>query len=55
MSADLTGKTILITGGNTGIGLHTAIGLAKLKGNIIIACRDDKKGRCSRRNQEEQW
>lgn len=37
-------KIILITGGNTGIGLQTAIGLAKLGAQIIIACRNKKKG-----------
>ena len=40
---DLSGKTALITGGNSGIGLGSAIHLAKLNANVIIACRNDKK------------
>jgi NAD(P)-dependent dehydrogenase (short-subunit alcohol dehydrogenase family) len=37
-------KTILITGGNAGIGKATAIGLAKTGANIIIGCRDKQRG-----------
>ena len=40
---DLSGKTYLITGGNSGIGFEAAKHLGKAGGNIIIAARNSKK------------
>ncbi len=37
-------KTILITGGTSGIGKHTAIGLAKLGAHVIVTGRDRTRG-----------
>eukprot|EP01080_Neovahlkampfia_damariscottae_P003645 gene3645-6461_t len=40
---DLTGKTIIVTGSNTGIGRESARVLALRGANVIMACRDTKK------------
>ena len=40
---DLTGKTALITGANSGLGYYTAKALAEKNANVIIACRTLEK------------
>lgn len=40
----IDGKVCIITGGNSGIGKATALGLAKLGGIIIIVCRNRSEG-----------
>lgn len=42
--ADLTGKTALITGGSSGIGLEAAVLLARQGADVVVVARDDKKG-----------
>ena len=42
--ARLDGKTVIITGANTGIGLETAVDLAKRNGRVILACRSVERG-----------
>lgn len=39
----MQGKTVIITGGNAGIGKETAIGLAKLGANVTITGRSEAK------------
>jgi NAD(P)-dependent dehydrogenase (short-subunit alcohol dehydrogenase family) len=48
------GKTCLITGASAGIGLTTALGLAKLGATIIIASRDHQRGLKAREFIKEQ-
>eukprot|EP00475_Leptophrys_vorax_P040572 TRINITY_DN7545_c0_g1_i1.p1 TRINITY_DN7545_c0_g1~~TRINITY_DN7545_c0_g1_i1.p1 ORF type:complete len:968 (-),score=301.05 TRINITY_DN7545_c0_g1_i1:52-2955(-) len=40
----IAGKLVLITGGNTGIGVETAKALATLDAEIVITCRNQAKG-----------
>jgi NAD(P)-dependent dehydrogenase (short-subunit alcohol dehydrogenase family) len=38
------GKTILITGANSGIGFVTAVELAKMGARVLMVCRDTERG-----------
>jgi NAD(P)-dependent dehydrogenase (short-subunit alcohol dehydrogenase family) len=43
ITGSLKGKTIVITGANTGIGKETARILANREANVILACRDENR------------
>ena len=40
----LSGRVVIITGSNSGIGFETAVDLAKRNAKVILACRDKIKG-----------
>ena len=40
---DQTGRTALVTGANSGLGLHTTIALAKRGARVLMACRNPDK------------
>ena len=46
---DLTGKTAVVTGANSGIGFHTAKHLAGHGATVVLACRNTDGGRRGRR------
>lgn len=45
---DQTGKTMLVTGANTGIGYHIAEGLARRGAHVVLMCRDEDKAEAAR-------
>jgi retinol dehydrogenase-12 len=49
VGADLTGKTCLVTGASSGIGLATARELARLGARVVMAVRSPEKGEKARR------
>lgn len=42
---DQSGRTVIVTGSNTGIGFETAAALAAHGANVVLAVRDEDKGR----------
>ncbi len=46
---DLTGRRAVITGANSGLGLQTAVGLARKGAHVVLACRDEQRGRDAER------
>lgn len=47
-SAHMVGKVVIVTGGNSGIGLETAKDLASRGARVIIACRNVKRAEVAR-------
>jgi NAD(P)-dependent dehydrogenase (short-subunit alcohol dehydrogenase family) len=48
MSSDIKGKTVLITGGCSGIGFQTALELSRAGATTIIVCRTRARGEAAR-------
>ena len=44
MSGHLVGKTALVTGATSGIGFHTAVGLAREGAHVILGARNETRG-----------
>lgn len=44
---DQTGRTVLITGANSGLGLRSAEALARAGAQVLLACRDEARGKAA--------
>ena len=44
---DQAGRTVLITGANSGLGLQTALALAEHGATVLLGCRDPQRGRAA--------
>ncbi len=42
---DLSGRTAIVTGANSGLGFQTALALARHGASVVMACRDEVRGR----------
>src|SRR5947199_149562 len=48
MVANMEDRVLLVTGANSGIGKATALGLARLGGTVVMACRSATRGAAAR-------
>lgn len=48
----MTGKTVVVTGGNSGIGFETALALARAGARVVITARDQSRGQAALRRME---
>jgi len=48
-SSEMSGKTCIVTGANTGIGMETAAALVDKGATVVLACRDADKAESARR------
>jgi NAD(P)-dependent dehydrogenase (short-subunit alcohol dehydrogenase family) len=44
---DMSGKVVVITGGNAGIGKETAVGVARTGARVVITARDERRGQAA--------
>ena len=50
MVANMEDRVLLVTGANSGIGKATALGLARLGGTVVMACRSATRGEAARQD-----
>jgi dehydrogenase/reductase SDR family protein 12 len=48
LECDLSGRRAVITGANSGIGFETALALADLGAEVVLACRNEQRGLAAR-------
>ena len=53
MDLQMKGKTVVITGGNSGIGKETARGLAAMGAALVLVCRNRSKAEAAKRELAE--
>ena len=46
---DLTGRTIAVTGANSGPGLEATRAFARKGATVVVACRDERRGEAAAR------
>jgi retinol dehydrogenase 14 len=54
MSSDLSGKVVMVTGANAGMGKEISLGLARMGATLVMVSRDQKRGELAQADVRQQ-
>ena len=54
VNSEMSGKVVMVTGANSGMGKEISLGLARLGASLVMVCRDSARGETARADVQQQ-
>jgi len=54
VNSEMSGKVVMVTGANSGMGKEISLGLARMSATLVMVCRDAGRGEAARADVEQQ-
>src|ERR1700738_1825482 len=54
VNSEMSGKVVMVTGANSGMGKEISLGLARMGATLVMVCRDAGRGEAARAGVEQQ-